>query len=152
MDLFTGKVEKDYILKLDDLGFNKKYLNKYIDKNVEVEIRLISRTRSQKQNRWYWGVAIPTIIKWQLEQEGIEYTKDEIHFFILKNIVKPEVKVHPVMGEQVIIHKSKTTSQMNTKEFSAFKENLQLYFAERSIDIPDPVSDIFIKDIEWKKD
>ena len=110
MDLFTGKVEKDYVLKLDDLGFNKKYLNKYIDKNVEVEIRLISRTRSQKQNRWYWGVAIPTIIKWQLEQEGIEYTKDEIHFFILKNIVKPEVKVHPVMGEQVIIHKSKTTS------------------------------------------
>ena len=43
------------------------------------------------------------------------------------------------MGEQVIIHKSKTTSQMSTKEFNIFKENLQLYFAEREIVIPDPV-------------
>ena len=140
MDLFIGKVnEETNIIQLYDLRFNKKYLKKYVGKDVEVEIRLTSKTRSQKQNRWYWGVAIPTIIKWQLEQEGIEYTKDEIHYFILKNIVRPEVKVHPVMGEQVIIHKSKTTSQMNTKEFNAFKENLQLYFAERAIEIPDPV-------------
>tara|TARA_R110002012_G_scaffold320132_1_gene542501 strand:- start:301 stop:723 length:423 start_codon:yes stop_codon:yes gene_type:complete len=140
MDLFIGKVnEETNIIQLYDLRFNKKYLKKYVGKDVEVEIRLTSKTRSQKQNRWYWGVAIPTIIKWQLEQEGIEYTKDEIHYFILKNIVKPEVKVHPVMGEQVIIHKSKTTSQMNTKEFNAFKDNLQLYFAERAIEIPDPV-------------
>lgn len=140
MDLFIGKVnEETNIIQLYDLRFNKKYLKKYVGKDVEVEIRLTSKTRSQKQNRWYWGVAIPTIIKWQLEQEGIEYTKDEIHYFILKNIVRPEVKVHPVMGEQVIIHKSKTTSQMNTKEFNAFKDNLQLYFAERAIEIPDPV-------------
>jgi len=140
MDLFLGKVnEGTHIIQIYDLRFNRKYLDKYAGKDVEVEVRLASKTRSQKQNRWYWGVAIPTIIKWQLEQEGIEYSKDEIHYFILKNIVKPEVKVHPVMGEQVIIHKSKTTSQMNTKEFNAFKENLQLYFAERDIVIPDPV-------------
>tara|TARA_R110002074_G_scaffold51280_1_gene129710 strand:+ start:1555 stop:1977 length:423 start_codon:yes stop_codon:yes gene_type:complete len=140
MDLFIGKVnEVTHTIQLYDLRFNAKYLEKYVGKDVELEIRLASKTRSQKQNRWYWGVAIPTIIKWQLEQEGIEYTKDEIHYFILKNIVKPEVRVHPVMGEQVIIHKSKTTSQMNTKEFNAFKDNLQLYFAERAIDIPDPI-------------
>jgi hypothetical protein len=140
MDLFIGKVNKGtHIIQIYDLRFNRKYLDKYVGKDVEIEIRLASKTRSQKQNRWYWGVAIPTIIKWQLEQEGIEYSKDEIHYFILKNIVKPEVQVHPVMGEQVIIHKSKTTSQMNTKEFNDFKENLQLYFAERDIVIPDPV-------------
>ena len=66
MDLFIGKVnEETNIIQLYDLRFNKKYLKKYVGKDVEVEIRLTSKTRSQKQNRWYWGVAIPTIIKWQ---------------------------------------------------------------------------------------
>ena len=138
MDLFIGKVNEDYTVRLYDLRFNQNYLQKYVGKEVEVEVRFNSKKRSDRQNRWYWGVAIPTIIKWQLEQEGIEYTKDEIHHFILKNIVKPVVEVHPVMGEQVLVYKAKTTSQMNTKEFNSFKENLQLYFAERGIDIPNP--------------
>ena len=43
------------------------------------------------------------------------------------------------MNEQIIIMKSKTTSQMSTKEFNVFKENLQLYFGERGIEIPDPI-------------
>ena len=138
MDLFYGKVNEDGTVKLYDPNFNRSFLQKYIDKDVEIEVRLESKKRSDRQNRFYWGVVIPTIIKWQQEQEGIEYTKDEIHHFILKNIVKPTVEVHPVMGEQVIVYKTKTTSQMNTKEFNQFKEELQLYFAERGIDIPDP--------------
>jgi hypothetical protein len=139
MDIFLGKVNSDYTVQLYNLRFNQDFLNKYIGKDVEIEVRLEAKTRSDKQNKWYWGVAIPTIIGYLKEFDGVTYSKEEIHEFILKNIVKPEVKVSVVMGQQLITYAAKTTSKMSTVEFNVFKESLQLYFAEKGIIIPDPV-------------
>ena len=139
MDIFFGKVNQDYTVQLHDLRFSQNFLHKYVGKDVEIEVRLEAKTRSDKQNRWYWGVAIPTIINCIKEFEGIEYSKEEIHEFVLKNIIRPEVKVSVVMGQQLITYVAKTTSKMSTIEFNVFKESLQLYFAEKGIVIPDPV-------------
>jgi hypothetical protein len=137
-ETFQVFINDKWDIELTFKHYQKQFLEKYKGKECSVEIRDRPKKRSTKQNAWYWSVAIPTIINWQHEQEGIEYTKEEIHHFILKNIVRPKVEVHPVMGEQVIVYKAKTTSQMSTKEFNAFKDELQLYFAERGIDIPNP--------------
>ena len=138
-DSFTAIINDNNDIVIKNKDAEAVFLEKYKGKECLVEIRDTPKTRSLKQNSWYRGVAIPTIIAWQLEYEGIEYTKDEIHHFILKNIVKPETTVRAVMNEQIIIVKAKTTSQMTTKEFNAFKEELQLYFGERGIEIPDPI-------------
>ena len=138
-DSFIAIVNDNNDIVINNKAAEGVYLDKYKGKECLVEIRDNPKTRSLKQNAWYWSVAIPTIIAWQLEYEGIEYTNDEIHYYILKNIVKPETTVRAVMNEQIIIVKSKTTSQMSTKEFNVFKESLQLYFGERGIEIPDPI-------------
>ncbi len=137
-DSFTAVVNEHNDIVINNKESEGVYLDKYKGKQCLVEIRDTPKTRSLKQNSYYWSVVIPTIIAWQYEYEGIEYTNDEIHAYILKNIVKPETTVRAVMNEQIIIVKAKTTSQMSTKEFNVFKESLQLYFGERGIEIPDP--------------
>ena len=139
MDIFFGKVNEDYTVQLHNLRFSQDILHKYVGKDVEIEVRLEAKTRSDKQNRWYWGVAILTIINCLKEFDGVSYSKEEIHEFILKNIIRPEVKVSVVMGQQLITYLTKTTSKMSTIEFNDFKEQLQLYFAEKGIVVPDPV-------------
>jgi len=139
MDIFLGRVREDYTVRLYNLSFNGNYLNKYIDKDVEVEIRLESKKRTDRQNRWYWGVAIPTIINAIMEYEGVKYTKDEVHQFVKQALIVEPSKTANILGIEVELKKDfRSTSQMSIPQFIDFKNDLQKFFAERDIYIPDP--------------
>lgn len=120
------------------MSYNQqKILRDFGDTEIEMEIGARKNKRSIQQNRWYWGVAIPIIIDGIKEQTGEKYTKEDIHEFILNNVIKPRVVTKEVLGETIIVHKVKRTSDMTTDEFSDFKEKLQKFWAERHIDVPD---------------
>ena len=136
---FTGKVDSfDLTIKVDGMRYNKSILEKYVGKEITISIGTVVKKRSLQQNNWYFGVAIPTIIAQLKEYDGVEYDKDVIHEFVLNEIIRRDAKVHRILGRPVITYDNKTTSQMNVSEFSQFKNELQMYFAERDIQIPDP--------------
>ena len=145
MDTFLATINDNKQIVLKNHDYASIYLEKYIGLDLEVELRLEPKTRTDKQNRWYWGVAVNTIIQGFFQQTGILHTKAEIHFYVLKYIIEAKLDMKIIMGQQVITYDVKTTSQMSTVEFMHFKDILQKHFAEKGIDIPDPNEDL------WKK-
>lgn len=125
-------------------------MEKLEGERVTVKVEKVKRKRSDKQNRWYWGLAIPTIQNGIEEQTGERYDKNTIHAMILNLVggLKMETKI--IMGMNVIEVKQKRTSEMTTEEFCDFYEKLQAHFAEKDIIIPDPEQESFFQDL-WKK-
>jgi hypothetical protein len=120
----------------------KNMLVGFEGKEVEIDIKPITKSRSNQQNRWYWGVAIQSCIIPQLqEQTGEVHTKEEIHQFHLTEILKCKFSSRTILGKTVIIFDDVSTKDMSTTEFNNFKDKVQHYWAERDIYIPDPNED-----------
>ena len=113
------------------------------DKDIEISIKKHRRSRSGRQNRWYWGVAVPTVQSGIKEQTGIVYDKDTIHALILNSVGAISMETKNIMGMNVIEVKQKRTSDMSVEEFSEFFMLIQQHFAEKGIDIPEPIQDNF---------
>lgn len=119
------------------------------NKQVHVTVSEHRKKRSDGQNRWYWGVAISKcIIPFLYETQGESYTKDEIHSFHLCKLIQAQFTTKIVMDVTVLIFNDLSTSKMNTLEFNQFKEKIQKYWAEKGLDIPDPVANSFINEYE----
>ena len=81
-------------------------------------------TRSQAQNKYYWGVVCKII------GDEIGYLPDEIHQLMGKEFLKYEHK-----GEWFV----KSTTKLNTKEMEEYLENVRRFASmELSIFVPLP--------------
>lgn len=120
-------------------------------KDIDITIGKAKKRRSDAQNRWYWGVAIKTVIEELLRLQGEPYEKNDIHHYILNNVVKAKFKTKEVMGTLVTYTETKSTSAMSTKEFSKFVFELQVHFDRKGIIIPDPEKDNYTNDYEPKR-
>lgn len=141
-----GKLCDNGSIVLDNWNDIKEALNKLINADLSVKISKNIKHRSVQQNRYYWGVVIPTIIAGIKEQEGIRYSPEEIHLIICKLILKIQYKVIEYEGETIITLNNKRTSEMTTEEFVEFINDIQQHFAERDIIIPDPKNENFFND------
>ena len=70
MSTFIGTINKNGEIVIINHHFVKGMLMQYEDKEIEVTIKKAKKRRSDKQNRWYWGVAIKTIQEELLRIEG----------------------------------------------------------------------------------
>lgn len=118
--------------------------DEFNNQEVVIEISKPKRKRSLSQNNWYYGVALPIIMSNILEYTGEEYTKDDLHEFHLEKVVMAHKVVKETLGETIITYTHKRTSDMTTTEFMDFKNQIQTYWAERGINIPDPNQNDFI--------
>lgn len=99
-----------------------------------VTVERVRATRSQAQNRWYWGVIVKAI------SEETGYDPLEVHE-LLKEKFLPRTLALPdkdgVANEFVI---GSSTTKLNKVEFGEFCDQVRRWAAEcLSIDIPDPV-------------
>ena len=150
MSEFSGTVDKNGRIIINNLERVKGLLLQYKDKEIQVSVKKANKRRSAKQNRWYWGVAIKTIQEELLRIEGEPYEKEDIHHYILSEVVKTKFRTKEVMGKLITYSETKSTSSMTTKEFETFKFQLQVHFANRGIDIPEPNEDCYTNDYEPK--
>lgn len=134
----SGQLAEDLSLQLDHFNMLKKILVKMRGKKLLISIKPLEYQRSSAQNRWYWGIAVPTIRAWRKETEGVEYKADEIHAFNLMHVIGDKPEIRDIMGLQTVVFKTQGTSQMTTKEFSNFVEELVKYYAEYDLEIPLP--------------
>ena len=144
----------EYIAKIEQgqiIFSNREILQLQVQslegKDVAVRIQKLVRKRSDRQNRWYWGVAIPTIIRGIEEQNGEVLDKSTAHALALNITDGIKLESKMLFGYNVIEVKHKRTSDMSLEEFHVFYQKLQTAFAERDIIIPDPSQENFINQI-----
>ena len=121
--------------------FNKKgFINelKYFNgKEVELTVRRKLKKRSNGQNRYFHGLAIP-IIKHRLIELGFEEAFDNewVKDFVKFNCLKIEI-VNPSTGE--LMQTLGKTSNLNTIEFGEMVEKLVRWCAQDlEIELPYP--------------
>lgn len=104
---------------------------------LEVTVKRQRATRSQQQNRYWWGVVIHML------SEHTGYTPDEMHDFCKMKFIPKRLAVcdgNGVIQDEFVTGGS--TREMNTIEFGEFMEAVREWAAE-TLDcvIPDPDSD-----------
>lgn len=112
-----------------------KYFN---DKDVVITFSKPKKSRSNNQNRFYWGVVLPLVQNGLLDATGELRSVDNIHYKILLPLFAPlnEI-VNKDTGE--CISERLTSSEMTTTQFMEYIMEVQKWSSEfLSIDIPNP--------------
>jgi len=135
---FNGEVRNNI------LSINLPIPDELNNQFVIIEISKASKKRSNNQNNWYYGVALPIIINSIEDTTGESYTKEDLHEFHLEKVLEATKVIKETLGETIITYSHKRTSDMTTTEFMDFKNKIQIYWAERGINVPDPNQTDFI--------
>ena len=125
--IFYATVSDDLTLKYLNIAKFKNHLLKLKGKTVAVTCEERKKHRSNEQNAYYWGVVLKTIADYagyRGEQE-ITGIHEELKRMFLQKIGKLNIV--------------KSTSSLNTAEFTDYIENIRLWAAqELGVYIPDP--------------
>jgi hypothetical protein len=101
---------------------------------LEVTVKRQRATRSQQQNRYYWGVVV------HLLSDHTGYTPDEIHDFLKAKFIPKRLAVcdgNGVIQDEVVLGGS--TRSMNKVQFGEYMESIRQWGAEMlNVVIPDP--------------
>ncbi len=111
-----------------------------IDKQWQMELKPYRKNRSRAQNKLYW--------KWiTCIGDEIGYESDELHAIMADKFLPDEVVEYG--GKQ--IKKDKSTSRLNTKEFTEYLEKIDRFAAaELGIVLPSP-SDLYFEAMGIKR-
>jgi len=144
-----GKIVNGKIIP-DSAEMSSEFLAPFHDREVVITIGYYYRKRTEAQNRWYWGVAITKyIIPFLLENEGVEYTREEIHAYHLTKVAKVECKFKEISGNHIMVFENVSTRNMTTKQFKQFAAEVQEHWRSKTngeLIIPDPNQTNFIND------
>lgn len=95
---------------------------------VVISVKREHATRSNQQNRYWWGVVVPLIA------EHLGYTTDEMHEALKYKFLRTEAEAAPTD-----LPKIRSTASLDTKEFTALIENVITWAgAEFGVEIPLP--------------
>jgi hypothetical protein len=135
--MFKGKYSNGRVQFYADEWVSKN-LHELEGKDVYCNVKEFKPKRSIRQNNWYFGVAIPIIQAFLLDTQGEKYTKDDVHQYHMNTVIKPEMEQKPIFDKVCIIYKIKRTSEMSTVEFMEFVDEIQMYWAQFDLIVPDP--------------
>lgn len=125
-----GKMDIEEIFREDLKHFEGKRF-RYILTN--------EKKRTSEQNKYWWAVVIKTIADW-LRSHGNDVTDNDVHEFIkMKYLGKKEVIINGKSFERY-----KSTTELNTQEFSELKDKIQRDFAQKGLVISDPNQEEFL--------
>lgn len=107
-------------------------------KKLLVKFGVLRHKRSDAQNRYIWGVMVPTVQAWFKETTGEVKSKDEVYTWFRVGLLGDKPVITEVMGCEVITMSGKRFSQMNTKEFGEAVDMILQLMAEKGCVIPEP--------------
>lgn len=118
--------------KLNPTAFQQEIINRYLStrngKAVELKLARPVDTRSQRQNRFYWGVVLTTIA------DATGNTTEDLHEHF-KAVFLPRRFV-TLAGKETEV--AKTTTKLSTDEFSKYLQQIAAFAAsELGITLPD---------------
>jgi len=129
-------MNKSFIIH-DEKGRNLalSYLNAVsLTMPLRIEIKPYKRNRSASQNKLMW-------LWFQIIGDDLGYTKDEVYFEMTERYLPMELKTR-FNGEKC--PRRLGTSDLNTKEFTDFLNDIDLFAAGMGIVLPHP------EDLMWE--
>ena len=91
------------------------------------------KKRSLEQNAYLWSGVYPAIKKHIQESTGDIFTSEEIHESMMAKFIDAKPKI--VLEEIVLV---RSTKRMSTVEFIEYVGQIQMYWADNGLVIPDP--------------
>lgn len=116
------------------------------EKTLEISFKVLRLQRSAAQNRYIWGVVVPTVRAWMKETNGEAPEKDAVYVWMRKSLLGHSVEVKEILGEEIIIMTGRRFSQMNTKEFGEAIDTIVQKMAEMGCIVPLPRENNFLSD------
>lgn len=138
---YIGSVSESGEIKLPGDRMRKELAKAFPGKQIELTVTRKKKTRSNPQNRYYWGVVVNILAhffsEWNPEMlispEIVhEWAKDEFLPVVLND--EPQ-KINTPDGEREI---RPTTRLLTTAQFLDYIALIQKWASEREIYIPDP--------------
>lgn len=111
LDTFYGKVEEGKLKLSNPNQFNNKLRN-LEGKNVKVSLETRKNSRTLAQNGYYWGIVLGTI------SDYTGYEVEDLHNHFKYHFLKRKV------GN---LDTFKSTTELNTKEFSDYIEHIRKF-------------------------
>ena len=113
-------------------------IKSFNDKDVIITFSKPKKSRSNNQNRYYWGLVLPLVQSGLLDATGELRSIDNIHYKILLPLFAPQNEiVNKDTGESLL--ERLTSSEMTTTQFCEYILEVQKWGAEfLGIDIPSP--------------
>lgn len=109
-------------------------LKSFEGKRVEVSISKKKKSRSNEQNRFYWGCVIP-ILRNHLIELGNKFSVEQTHDLLKYKFLKEAIRVN----EDEFIDRIKSTTELSTMEFMEFILEIQQWCLEMfDLVIPNP--------------
>jgi hypothetical protein len=131
---------------LHNSGPLKRLLNGLVGSTLRVRFVIFRAKRSDAQNRYIHGVAVPCVRAWHKETQGVDLTHDEAYGWLRTGVLKQKMIIKEVLGTQIITFDGKRFSAMNTKEFSEAVNFIADELAKVDCIIPMPRENNFITD------
>lgn len=133
---FFGRVEGGKLILTNRKAFEQE-IQHMPNKDVTIVIKA-KNTRSDQQNRYYWGVVVWTI-RQHLIDMGYRYSAEDIHAAL-----KEKFNSQAVVNEhgEVVVSIGQSTSSLNKDEFAEYLDKV-LQWASETLGcyIPSPNSD-----------
>ncbi len=125
-DAFLGAVSADGKLKIDAASVFREHVQRLSGQRVEVVVRPHRKKRSQRANRYYWGVVIPLLA------EEFGYDRQDMHEVMAMHLLR--IEDCPVTG----VPRRKRTPNCDSKEFAEYVDACIRIAAEHGVRIPEP--------------
>jgi hypothetical protein len=127
--VFAADIDASGRLKLLRRDLLERHLAGLIGQRVEVLVRLPKNKRSERQNRYYWGVVV------QMLSEFTGHTPDEIHDHLKWRFLR--VAADAANNRPLVTVRS--TAALATAEFEKFLEDVRMWAGQAlSVHIPLP--------------
>ena len=131
--IFHGRVSDDGArleLLHSEREIRQGYLRKMAGKTVDIVVKLHRRNRSDRQNRWHWGVAVP-LIAHELGYDRHEH--EDVHYALVAKCFGTHRDER--LQQEV---PNKRSSALSTEDFSTLME-WEVRFAATELGIVVPL-------------
>lgn len=140
---FTGKVDKDGVLRIVNRAYFDKYLQTELaEKEVTIEVKRKTRKRSNSQNAYYHACIIP-ILRAAFKDIGHNLSNEEVHLFLKTKFLKQTIANEngEYLGEKI-----GSTADLTTTQFMEYILEIQQFAAEcLNVNLPSPNEQVQIE-------
>lgn len=104
-------------------------------KNVRITLEEIKRRRSDRQNRYYWGVIIVMVTEMFLDA-GNTIDGEQVHEFLKEHVGALK---DTVLDPHGVLHSVvRSSTKLTTAEWEDYMERIRVWAADFSLNIPAP--------------
>lgn len=136
---YTASIDENGAMKIINRNvFDRDIKSYFTGKKVSLKVKQYRKSRSNLQNKYYWGCCIPSVIDGMVD---IGYPRHEIDSEVVHEFLKGKFLKKELVSEQTgdILQVTGKTKDLNTVDFSNYIDDIIRWAAEfLSISIPLP--------------